>query len=114
MKHCGVDNYARIRTASLAVVAVAFLVMALTSLMIMREVQAYGDKADRDRACAVHWIVYDLVVEAIHAVDRGSGFDDPEEALEEALEEVQDRMEFLADQCMPEPMRQSRSGSGWR
>ena len=104
------DNYARIRTAALAVVALAFLVMALASLMIMREVQAYGDKADRDRACAVHWIVYDLVVEALDAVDRGSGFDDPEEALEQ----VGDRMKFLADQCMPEPMRQSRSGSGWR
>ena len=114
MKHCGVDNYARIRTASLAVVAVAFLVMALTSLMIMREVQAFGDKADRDRACAVHWIVYDLVVEAFDAVDRGSGFDDPEEALEDAFEQVGDRMEFLADQCMPDVMRESRGTSGWR
>ena len=108
------DTYARVRTASLAVVALAFLVMALASLMIMREVQAYGDKADRDRACAVHWIVYDLVVEALDAVDRGSGFDDPEEALEDALERVGDRMEFLADQCMPEVMRESRTTSGWR
>ena len=64
------DSDARIRTASLAVVALAFLVMALASLIIMREVQTFGDKADRDRACAVHWIVYDLVVEALDAVDR--------------------------------------------
>ena len=108
------DNYARIRTASLAVVALAFLVMSLASLMIMREVQAFGDKADRDRACAVHWIVYDLVVEAFDAVDRGPGFDYPEEALEDALEQVGNRMEFLADQCMPDVMRESRSTSGWK
>ena len=108
------DSDARIRTASLAVVALAFLVMALASLIIMREVQTFGDKADRDRACAVHWIVYDLVVEAIHAVDRGSGFDDPEEALEDALDQVGDRMKFLANQCMPDVMRESRNTTGWR
>ena len=108
------DTHSGIRSASLIVVAVAFAVMAFASLLIAREVQDLGDKAERDRACAVHWILYDLVVEALDAVDSVSGFDDPEEALEEALEEVQDRMEFLAAQCMPEPMRESRSGSGWR
>ena len=108
------DSDARIRTASLAVVALAFLVMALASLIIMREVQTFDDKADRDRACAVHWIVYDLVVEALDAVDGGSGFDDPEEALEDALDQVGDRMKFLANQCMPDVMRESRNTTGWR
>ena len=108
------DTHSGIRSASLIVVAVAFAVMAFASLLIAREVQDLGDKAERDRACAVHWIIYDLVIEALDAADSVSGFDDPEEALEEALEEVQARMEFLADQCMPEPMRQSRSGNGWR
>ena len=108
------DTHSAIRSASLIVVAMAFAVMAFASLLIAREVQDLGDKAERDRACAVHWILYDLVVEGLDAFDSASGFDDPEEALEEALEEVQDRMEYLADQCMPEPMRQSRNGNGWR
>ena len=103
------DKYSGIRTASLVVVALAFAVMAIASFLIVREVQDLGDKAERDRACAVHWILYDLVIEALDAADS-SGFNDPEEVLEE----VQARMEYLADQCMPEPMRQSRSGSGWR
>ena len=103
------DTHSGIRSASLIVVAVAFMVMAFASLLIAREVQDLGDKGERDRACAVHWILYDLVIEALDAADS-SGFNDPEEVLEE----VQARMEYLADQCMPEPMRQSRSGSGWR
>ena len=103
------DTHSGIRSASLIVVAVAFAVMAFASLLIAREVQDLGDKGERDRACAVHWILYDLVIEALDAADS-SGFNDPEEVLEE----VQARMEYLADQCMPEPMRQSRNGNGWR
>ena len=82
----GMDTHSRIRSASLIVVAVAFAVMAFASLLIAREVQDLGDKAERDQACAVHWILYDLVIEALDAADS-SGFNDPEEVLEEGSAE---------------------------